>query len=188
MKDNPQITELVTQIDVLKAQLAALRRQQPREIVRDYELLGPGSTSVLVSQLFGDHTDLLVIHNMGRSCPYCTLWADGLNGYLNHIISRTALVLVSPDTPEDQARFAADRGWRFKMASAAQSSFTKDLGFDGPDGLWPGVSGLHLEDDGSIVRVAKAVFGPGDDFCPPWPLFDLLADGINGWEPKYRYS
>jgi hypothetical protein len=30
-----------------------------------------------VSQLFVARLDLFVIHNMGRSCPHCTLWGAG---------------------------------------------------------------------------------------------------------------
>jgi hypothetical protein len=42
---------------------------------------------------------------------------------------------------------------------------------------------------GTITRVARSrQLGPGDPFCPVWPLLDLLKDGPNGWEPKYHYT
>jgi len=57
------------------------------EPVRDYEFTTPDGP-VRLSQLFGDKRDLFVIHNMGRSCPACTLWADGFNGSYPHIADR----------------------------------------------------------------------------------------------------
>jgi len=33
-----------------------------------------------LSSLLADKKLLLVIHNMGQACRYCTLWADGFNG------------------------------------------------------------------------------------------------------------
>jgi predicted dithiol-disulfide oxidoreductase (DUF899 family) len=62
--------------------------------------------SVQLSDLFGEHEDLIVIHNMGVSCPYCTLWADGFNGLIRHLEDRAAFVMVSPDPPDIQKEFA----------------------------------------------------------------------------------
>src|SRR5262249_60427720 len=81
-------------------------RQQPVEPqeVMDYTFAtrdGP----VRLSQLFGDKASLFVIHNMGASCPYCTLWADGFNGVLPHIENRAAFVVASPDDPQAQEKF-----------------------------------------------------------------------------------
>jgi hypothetical protein len=42
----------------------------------------------------------------------------------------------------------------------------------------------HAADDGRIVRTGRAAFGPGDDYCAVWPLFDLLEGGVGKWEPK----
>jgi hypothetical protein len=50
----------------------------------------------------------------------------------------------------------------------------------------PGVSTFRNK-RGKIVRVAKAGRGPFDPFCPVWHLFALLADGVDGWAPQYRY-
>ena len=35
--------------------------------------------------------------------------------------------------------------------------------------------------DGVVTGVTS--FGPGDDFCLPWPMVELLAGGAKGWEP-----
>ena len=38
----------------------------------------------------------MVVHNMGSSCPGCTLWADGYNGVHHHVVTRTGYVVSSP--------------------------------------------------------------------------------------------
>jgi len=74
------------------------------------------------------------------------------------------------------------------MVCSLGDTFTQDMGFHGEDGYWPGVSAFRRDEDGRMHRVAKSFFGPGDDFCAVWPLFDLLEGGVGDWEPKYRYD
>lgn len=185
-----EIRALEEKIVKEKERLAELRRSLPPRTIADYELLGQGGRSVRLSDLFGDKSDLILIHNMGTGCTYCTLWADGLNGVLDHLQDRAAVALISPDAPNVQANFAASRGWQFPLVSASGSSINRDLGMVGSDGesAYPGVSTFRRDPDGSLHLIAQATFGPGDDFCSVWPLLDLLADGANGWEPKYRYG
>jgi predicted dithiol-disulfide oxidoreductase (DUF899 family) len=136
----------------------------------------------------GTKDDLIVIHNMGSGCKYCTMWADGLMGMLPQLQDRAAFAVVSPDPPEVQQAFAQSRGWSFRMLSGNGSTFIKDMGYEPSDGDYmPGLSAFHRNRDGSIVRTGRDFFGPGDDYCPPWRMFDLLQDGVNGWEPKYKY-
>lgn len=166
--------------------LAALKRRQPAEPVADYTLQSARGP-VRLSALFGGKRDLIVVHNMGRSCRHCTMWADGLNGLYPHLADRAGFVVVSPDSVAVQRKFAASRGWRFPMASGEGSTFIHDMGFlPTPDDPRPGVSTFRLQ-RGKIVRVAQAPFGPFDPFCASWHLFALLADGVEGWEPQYRY-
>lgn len=166
--------------------LAALKRRQPLEHVADYHFNGPKGP-VKLSSLFGRKRDLIVIHNMGRSCPYCTMWADGFNGLLAHLSDRAAFAVVSPDPVAVQRKFAASRGWKFPMYSGESSPFAHDMGFQPtPDQPMPGVTTFsHVR--GKIYRVASAPFGPFDAFCATWPLFALLADGVGDWSPRYRY-
>ncbi|MBS1724846.1 MAG: DUF899 family protein [Armatimonadetes bacterium] len=178
----PEIEAMEKQIEELKERLAQARREAPREEVSDFAfqtLAGP----VKLSELFGDKDDLLVVHNMGKSCPYCTLWADGINGHLRHYEERTALVVVNGNPPEIQDAFAKGRGWKFRMANDPDKSFTAAMGYwNERDGWWPGVSGF-TKIGGKIYRTGKAVFGPGDDYCPIWPMMDLIG-GDKGWEPS----
>lgn len=184
----PSIQELEQQIKDLKEQLAAARRAQPRTPVNAYTLANPDGSSVDFTELFGDKPDLILIHNMGRKCPYCTLWADGFNGSVPHLTNRAAFVLASPDDYDTMRRFAEGRGWKFRVVSTYGTTFSKDLGYEFKPGEYmPGVSAFRKGADGSVVRTGTASFGPGDDFCAVWPLFSLLANGHNGWEPKYSY-
>jgi predicted dithiol-disulfide oxidoreductase (DUF899 family) len=183
-----ELLEIEKETFRLKAKRAQIRKQLPREAVADYVLQGPGGTAVALSELFGDRSDLLVIHSMGHECSYCTLWADGFNGLLPHLESRAAVALVSPDDPETQAEFAASRAWKFRMISAQESPFTRDMGFVSEQGhRYPGASAFHKSEDGTIERTGSTWFRPGDDYCAPWPLFEMFADGIHGWEPRYHY-
>ena len=177
-----------------RAQIAALR-QQMREVqqaiepqpVDDYvfqTLDGP----VALSDLFGDKTDLFVIHNMGTGCTSCTMWADGFNGVYDHLASRAAFVLSSPNAPQVQREFAAVRGWRFPMVSHDGTTFAQDMGYRGASGGWhPGVSVFQKRGD-QVVRVSDTELGPHDDFCVTWHLFDLIPGGVAAWRPKYAYA
>lgn len=182
-----EISQLSEQIEEMKQRVATLRRELPRESVADYTFQSVDGP-IKLSRLFGEGDELIVVHNMGSGCPYCTLWADGLNGVVAHLEDRAAFVVVSPDAPEDQRRFADGRGWKFRVVSSKGSKFTRDMGFETEkDGYWPGFSTFLKGADGNIYRIAHAMFGPGDDYCAVWHLFDLLPNGQNGWEPKYRY-
>lgn len=184
---NPKIMETVQKIMELKKEVAELQHAEQPLRVDNHEFVTAGGTTSL-ADLFCDNDELLIIHNMGRSCPYCTLWADGLNGLLPHLESRSKVVMVSPDSPDIQAEFAASRGWSFKMVTDATKAFSTALGMHKEgEGFWPGASGLLKNSDGTILRKSWSYFGPGDDFCAVWPLLDLLPKRVNGWEPKYKY-
>jgi predicted dithiol-disulfide oxidoreductase (DUF899 family) len=190
---NPSSTELVSEIERLEEhlviqheRLAEMKRRLPAETVQDYTLAG-WEGPVKLSQLFGGQGDLVIIHNMGKGCRYCTLWADGLNGVLPHLQSRAGFVVCSPDSTDTQRQFAASRGWKFPMVSSHGSTFTEDMGFR-QDRAWkPGFSLFHRTPSGMIERVASAPFGPFDPFCAVWHIFAILKDGVNDWEPKYQY-
>jgi predicted dithiol-disulfide oxidoreductase (DUF899 family) len=181
-----EIKELEAEIQEKKKRLAELIRQAPAEKVNDYTFEGPDG-NIRLSEMFGDKDELLLIHNMGKKCPYCTLWADGFNGIRHHLENRAAFVVVSPDPPEIQREFAEGRGWKFRMFSCADNSFAEDLKFKGTDGYYPGFSTFRKDRDGSIYRTGFRYFGPGDDFCSAWHLFDILPGGIHGWAPKFSY-
>ncbi len=173
--------------------IAALREEmrkiqdaiEPQEVA-DYSLETPQG-EVRLSVLFGDKDDLFVIHNMGASCRYCTMWADGLNGVYDHLASRAAFVVCSPDAPAAQKRFADSRGWRFPMVSHQNTSFAADMGYRAEDGsCQPGIS-VFRRDNGRIMRVSDTDMGPGDAFCSVWHFFDMLPGGAGDWAPQFKY-
>jgi predicted dithiol-disulfide oxidoreductase (DUF899 family) len=116
-----EISRSEQQVKKGKERLASLRRRLPALDVEDYTFVSARGDTVTLSSLFGDKDELIAIHNMGRACPYCTMWADGFNGLARHLEDRAAFVVVSPDPPEEQAKFAASRGWTFRMVSAQGS-------------------------------------------------------------------
>lgn len=181
-----RLAEWRQQIVELRQKMREVAVAAEPEPVQDYEFATPRGP-IHLSELFGDKPDLIAIHNMGRSCAHCTLWADGFNGTYPHIANRAAFVVTSPDPPDVQQAFAASRGWRFPMASHAGTSFAADMGYRSASGGWlPGVSVFRRDSD-RIVRVADTRFEPGDDFCAVWHLFDLLPEGADGWRPQYAY-
>ena len=186
-ESSARLAEYRRQIAELRDKMRDTRAAAEPEEVVDYVFTN-ASGSVRLSELFGDKADLIVIHNMGSSCPYCTLWADGFNGIYDHLANRAAFVVSSPDTPDHQERFAANRGWRFPMVSHSGTSFAADLGYRTADGGWrPGVS-VFRRDASRILRFADTGFCPGDDFCALWHIFDMLPDGAGDWQAKFRYG
>ncbi len=171
----------------LRQQIRAIQQSIEPEPVQDYALHGSDGRSVRLGELFDGKDTLILIHNMGAGCVYCTLWADGFNGVYDHLRDRAAFVVSSPDAPEKQQKFAQSRGWRFPMISHAGTSFAADLGYAPGGRFQPGVS-VFKRKGTQIVRVSDTQLGPGDDFCSVWHLFDLIPEGPAGWQPKYKYA
>jgi len=187
-----EIDSLENEVELAKQRLIEARKRRPREEIHDYVFKGVADSEVRLFELFGNKDDLILVHNMGTGCCHCTMWADGFTGLVPHLQDRAAFVVCSPDKPEVQRKFAEKRNWNFRMVSAHDNSFIRDMGFwadSGPyPGPWPGVSTFHRDPDGKIYRVAKTNFSPSDDFCAVWAFLDMLDGGSNGWEPKYIYK
>ncbi len=177
-----QLQTLEKKLRATEARLADLKRQWGQGAVKDYTLAGPGGRKVKLSSAFGRQQWMVLVHNMGQSCPYCTLWADGFNSLWQHIergiagqTKRAACVVVSPDEPAAQARFARSRKWGFRMLSAAGTTLFRDLGYaDENNRPWPGVSILRRQGR-KITRHARDFFGPGDKYNPIFSFFELMA-------------
>jgi predicted dithiol-disulfide oxidoreductase (DUF899 family) len=176
----------------LRGRIAELRNEMRQvqgtveaEPVENYDFATPAGATKL-ADLFGDKDTLFVIHNMGASCRYCTLWADGFNGILPHLENRAAFVVSSPDAPDKQQRFKDSRGWNFRMVSHQGSNFAADMGYKSERGFQPGVS-VFKRQGGKIVRVSDQGLGPYDDFCALWHFFDMLPEGAGDWSPQYKY-
>ncbi len=181
-----KLLALHKQMVALRKKAGAVRAGMEPQPVSDYAFHTTAG-EVTLAALFGRHKDLIMIHNMGASCPYCTLWADGYNGLYDHLADRASFVVSSPDKPASQTAFARKRGWRFPLVSHAGTTFADDMGYRSKTGGYtPGIS-VFRKARGKIVRVTDTPEGPGDDYCALWHLFDLLPGGPGDWHPKFTY-
>ncbi len=180
-----EISALEGQIFELTKQLVKLRAESPGAEVKNYSFdTLNGKTSLL--DLFGDQDKLLLIHNMGQGCAYCTLWGDGLNGFVPHIESTMALAMVSRDDPELQRRFANSRGWRFHLASHGGGEYIREQTvMEGADNM-PGAV-VYERRDGKILRMNSCIFGPNDLYCSIWPLLGMAGLNEQEWTPQFKY-
>jgi predicted dithiol-disulfide oxidoreductase (DUF899 family) len=186
---NEQIRSLCVEVMEAKNRLREAIAAAAPERVEDWELKRLDGSAVRLSELFGDKSELLVVHNMGKHCNYCSLWADGMIGYADHLQERCAFVLCSNDDPETAESFAKERGWDYPVVSGAGSGFARAMGYaDEKGNPHPGVSAFHKSSDGSIVRTGDMPFGPGDDFCAVWPMLDMLKGNKGDWEPRHGGS
>lgn len=157
----------------------------PEAEVPNYHFTDFDGGEIDLLELFEGKNELIAVHNMGRACPNCTMWADGFSGVLKYIESKAAFVVISEDDYQTQKNFATARGWNFRIVSAKDTSFFKDLEFKSSDGeLHPGISVFSKKDDGEhargrIFRTNATNFRPFDDFCSVWHLWAMLpsADG-----------
>ncbi len=180
-----EIQELEMDIMQKIMKLNELRKENRGEAVSNYSFLTQaGEVSLL--DLFGDKDNLLVIHNMGQGCRYCTLWADGFNGLLPHLESAVSVVLVSKDDPETQREFANSRGWAFRLASHGGGKYAQEQQLMEGQANMPGAVMYQREGD-TIYRKNVTLFGPGDIYCAVWGLLGMAGIGEAEWHPQFRY-
>jgi len=182
---NAEIQELEQRVFDLIAKLNELRKSSGGDEVRNYSFATINGKTDLLS-MFGSKSTLLLIHNMGQGCRYCTLWADGFNGFLKHLESVMAVVLVSKDPPELQRQFANSREWRFRLASHGGGDYIREQTvMDGEENM-PGAV-VYERDGDKITRKSSCIFGPGDIYCSMWSLLGLAGLGSDDWTPQYAY-
>jgi predicted dithiol-disulfide oxidoreductase (DUF899 family) len=180
-----EITKIEKQLFELTMKLNALRQSNSGNAVRNYTFATlEGETTLL--ELFGENDRLLVIHNMGQGCRYCTLWADGFNGFLPHLESAMSVVLVSKDSPKVQRTFASSRQWQFRLASHGGGEYAQEQTVMEGERNMPGVV-VYERKENKITRKNSAIFGPGDLFCPVWNLLAMAGRSEADWTPQYRY-
>ncbi len=173
------------QIMELTTELAKLRRANEGEEVPNYRFdTLEGEKSLL--DLFGDRDRLLLIHNMGQGCRWCTLWADGFNGILAHLEAAMSVVLVSKDDPETQRRFAGSRGWKYRLASHGGGDYIKEQTVMDGAGNMPGAV-VYQRDGDRILRKNDCIFGPGDIYCSLWHLLGMGGILESEFTPQFSY-
>jgi predicted dithiol-disulfide oxidoreductase (DUF899 family) len=95
-----KLRKLNEEITDARKKMVKLLAKQAKMDVTDYSLKDTGGNDVKLSAMFGDKENLILVHNMGKACSYCTLWADGFSGVSYFIEKKSAFALVSPDAPE----------------------------------------------------------------------------------------
>ena len=180
-----EIQQLETEILQKINQLAELRKAAASVPVKNYEFQTIDGTTSL-RDLFAGKSTLFAIHNMGQGCRYCTLWADGLNGFLPHLESEFAVALLSKDPPEVQRAFANSRGWRFRMASHGGGEYIREQSVAEGEDNAPGLVCYQRKGD-QICKLNATNFGPGDLFCSVWHILSLAGIGEDHWTPQYSY-
>lgn len=180
-----EIVKIERQLYELTARLNELRKSSSGKKVPNYTFTTQDGEVTLL-ELFGSNDRLLVIHNMGQGCRYCTLWADGFNGFLPHLESAMSVILVSRDDPDVQRRFANSRNWRFRLASHGGGDYIREQTVKEGESNTPGAVVYH-RDGSRITRKNAAEFGPGDLFCSMWNLLGLAGLGVADWTPQYSY-
>lgn len=186
-KVDPQseIEKTEQEIAKLIEKLETLRKDSVPQPVKNYEFKTiAGKVSLL--ELFGDKDTLVAIHNMGQGCRFCTLWADGINGFLPHLEDKLSVVLFSKDDPETQRRFANSRGWRYRLASHGGKDYIVDQSTKDGEKNTPGIA-VYTRKGKEIYKKNSSTFGPGDLFCSQWHILSLAGIGLEDWTPQYNY-
>ena len=180
-----EILGIEKQLYELTTKLNELKRMNSGSEVRNYTF-STLDGEVTLLDMFGDHDRLLLIHNMGQGCRYCTLWADGFNGFLPHLQSAMSVVLVSKDLPTLQHTFANSRGWRFRLASHRGGDYIQEQTVMDGERNMPGVVVYERNGD-RITRKNASMFGPGDLYCSIWNLLGMAGLSEADWTPQYNY-
>jgi predicted dithiol-disulfide oxidoreductase (DUF899 family) len=167
----------------LVAELEPLRRNSKPEPVKNY-LFRTLEGEATLSELFAGKDGLILIHNMGQGCRWCTTWADGINAFLPHLEDRLSVVLVSKDPPDVQRRFANSRGWRFRTASHGGGDYILEQSVVAGETNMPGIAS-YVKEGGKIFRKNCSAFGPGDLFCSLWHILSLAGIGVEDFTPQY---
>ena len=180
-----RIAEIQEQVFELTGELGQLLKHSQGTEVPDYRFAS-GSGEVSLLELFTGRDTLLAIHNMGQGCRYCTVWADGFNGFLPHLENAMSVVLLSKDPPELQRRFANERGWRFRLASHGGGAYIREQTVVDGQSNYPGAV-VYKREGHRVLRFNACIFGPGDLYCSLWSLLALAGMGAQDWTPQYSY-
>ena len=188
--------------------VASLRRSLPAGTpVTDYELTeGPRDlvhddpvTPVRLSDLFREHETLIIYHLMfhpedDAACAACSMWVDGFNGVASHLTRRTGFAVIARAPIEKLRAWGRRRGWHgLRLVSSADSSFSRDLGFEAVSGgQWPTIATFRRDGDEIRHWFSQCADLPEgergiDLLTPVWNLFDLLPQGRGDWLPDNTY-
>lgn len=170
-----QIHQLEEEIEKAADQLSELRAQAEPTPIKDYDFIALDGEVVSLSELFGESDRLIIVYNMGRQCPYCTVWADGFSDSYHRISQKFPFIVTSKETIERQQANIAERGWQFPMVSSKDNQFLEEMGFLKDGRMYPGLALLCKNEAGEMASHGRRGFGPGDNFGLLWHVFDLAG-------------
>jgi predicted dithiol-disulfide oxidoreductase (DUF899 family) len=135
-------------------------------------------------------------------CPSCTALIDMWEGAMRHFEGLGGNQAVVAKAPiERVAAFARDKEWEhIRLLSAANNSFRRDYGGDGPDGQpVPILTVFKRWTDGAIRLhwASELIYAPSDPGQDPrhlgtveplWTLFDLTPGGRPRADEQIEYA
>jgi predicted dithiol-disulfide oxidoreductase (DUF899 family) len=178
-----EIQKLEAEVINISRKLEKLRRDNAPVPVKNYTFQNWNGKTDLLS-LFGKKSKLIVIHNMGQGCRWCTSWADGFNGLLPHLENHFAVALASKDPPEVQRQFALSRQWNFQMVSHGGGEYIVERGHGGSND--PGIVCYERKGD-QIFLKNSSLFGPGDFYNPLFHVAALAGVEMDDFTPQFSY-
>lgn len=138
------------------------KKTQEKPGLVDYLLTDNAGSTVKLSSLFGKEDYLIILHNMGKSCPTCIVYGDEFNGARQHLQKHASFCSVGPDDWHTQKLYLKERGWQFPLYSSKGTTFGKDLGFESENGdAQAGVSILTKKPRGPMLILTQMHALPG---------------------------
>ncbi len=181
--------------------LAKQRRALPWVPVdKEYVFDGADGETTL-SDLFGDHSQLLTYHFMfgpdwEEGCPSCSFLTDSFDGTGIHLAHRdVTLVCVAHAPYEKLAAYRERMGWTTPFFSSARSDFNHDFHVsftasetengaeynftrsEHPHEELPGISAFAKTDDGRVFHTYSSYERGLDPLVSAYQLLDLAPKG-----------
>jgi predicted dithiol-disulfide oxidoreductase (DUF899 family) len=204
LRDELQAAEIALRDQ--RERVAELRRRLPLDTEiedQEFEEVRDGQkVSVRLSELFeAADKPLVLMHFMyggaqSSPCPMCTMWADGYDGAIPHLLQRIGFVVFVAGDPANFEAYGRSRGWEnVRVVSAAGSDLKRRLGFEDEEGAQhPGAS-VIVRQNGKLIHSysVSAYFGEAgyrgmDLLSPVWNFFDLTPEGRGEFFPGKSYE
>ena len=162
-------------------ELATLRRQAYGGEIIDCQVETPQGLKNLYQLFTKDR--MIVIHNMGIHCKFCTAYADGINAISKEFQNCDIVLLSTTELPE-LLKFQEKRKWSFHCYRIVDNIFSQAVGLFRKDiGVMPGIISLYLTNEKKIIVESISDFEPGDYFSPIWPIKSLFDDHWEEYSP-----
>ena len=188
----------------LRDEINKERQQLPWVLVENEYIFKGTNANHTLSELFGNHSQLIVQHFMfgsdwAEGCTSCSFWADNYNGTEKHLAARDIAFATISNAPLDRLQAYAERlGWSFPWYSAEGTSFGLDFNVTFDDSAkqknqidynyktqnWyteelPGVSVFARDEAGKIYHTYSTYSRGLDSLNGAYHYIDLTPRGRN---------